>query len=191
VFTALLDTCVLWPSKQRDFLLSLAIENLYRPLWSAEILDELYECEIDKLVGIDNLTEAAAESRAKRLIMMMREHFDDAEVENWRPYLGTFGLPDPDDEHVLAAAVAGHAGAIVTANLKDFPTDRIPPGIQIITPSEFAANTVAVAPDVALAAVANLSNRLRKPPVSVDELLAILRDRYGMHEAVELMNEAR
>jgi predicted nucleic acid-binding protein len=191
VFAALLDTCVLWPSKQRDFLLSLAVQNLYRPLWSSAILDELYYCEFDKLTEKQGMAEAQAEAKAAKLIEQMRTHFDDAEVQNWQPYEGTFGLPDLDDEHVLAAAVAGHAGAIVTDNLKHFPEDKIPPGIQIVSPSEFAANTVDVSLAKALRAVTAITARFDKPPMSVDEFLSILRERYGMDEAVDLINDVR
>lgn len=143
MFAAILDTCVLWPSRQRDFLLSLAVENLYRPLWSSAILDELQYSEMDKLIQ-QGVGADVAELRASRLVATMRGRFDDAEVRNWEPHAGSFGLPDSDDEHVLAAAVAGHAGAVVTHNLKDFPAELVPPGIQIVAPSEFAANTVAV-----------------------------------------------
>jgi predicted nucleic acid-binding protein len=191
VFAALLDTCVLWPSKQRDFLLSLAVQNLYRPLWSSEILDELYYCEFDKLTRKQGMAEVQAEAKAAKLIEQMRTHFDDAEVQNWQPYEGTFGLSDLNDEHVLAAAVAGHAGAIVTDNLKHFPEDKIPPGIQIVSPSEFAANTVDVSPARALRAVTAITARFDKPPMSVDEFLSILRERYGMDEAVDLINDVR
>lgn len=114
MFAAVLDTCVLWPSLQRDFLMSLAIENLYRPLWSSEILGELEYHEARKLHQKRGLPLHDAEVVAARLIKRMRANFNDAEVADWEPHVGRFGLPDPDDEHVLAAAVAGHAGAIVT-----------------------------------------------------------------------------
>lgn len=165
--------------------------NLYRPLWSSAILDELQYCEVDKLTVKYGTPQGEAERRAARLIETMRSHFDDAEVQNWEPYEGTFGLTDPDDEHVIAAAVAGHAGAIVTDNLKHFPQDKIPPGIEVIAPSEFAANTVAVAPELALEAVTALTARLQRPPVTVDEFLAVLRERYGMDEAVDLITDVR
>lgn len=121
----------------------------------------------------------------------MRVNFNDAEVVDWEPHVGRFGLPDPDDEHVLAAAVAGHAGAIVTENFRDFPADKVPPGIEVIGPAEFAANTVAVAPDLALHAVAEMSRRRRNPPESVELLLDALVSMYKMSEAVEFIREAQ
>ena len=103
-FTALLDTNVLWPSLQRDFLLSLAVEGLYRAVWSSAILDELRFHEAQKLRDRHGLEASVAETRAARLIQEMRDAFGDAEVAGWEPLDGTYGLPDPDDEHVVAAA---------------------------------------------------------------------------------------
>ena len=191
MFTATLDTSVLWPSLQRDLLLSLAIEGTYRPTWSSAILDELQFHEEAKLVK-RGMPVAEAARRAATLIAAMRREFADAEVDGWQPLEGTFGLPDPDDEHVLAAAVIAGAGAIVTENLKDFPADRIPPGIQVLSVREFAKNTVALNPRLALAAVHEIASRSGRygATLAVGEILETLRDRYGMIEAVDMMTEA-
>lgn len=191
MFTATLDTSVLWPSLQRDFLLSPAIEGTYRPTWSSAILDELQFHEEAKLVK-RGMPVAEAARRAATLIAAMRREFADAEVDGWQPLEGTFGLPDPDDEHVLAAAVIAGAGAIVTENLKDFPADRIPPGIQVLSAREFAKNTVALNPRLALAAVHEIASRSGRygATLAVGEILETLRDRYGMIEAVDMMTEA-
>lgn len=188
MFAALLDTCVLWPSRQRDFLLSLAIEGMYRPLWSAAILEELEYNEAEKLVG-RGVESVEARHRATRLVSEMRKAFNDAEVEGWDGLDGTYGLPDPDDEHVVAAAVVGGAGAIVTLNEKDFPVRLIPRGIQIISPQEFAWNTVALNPPRAYAAVEEMSARTGKlgGKLTVSDILDILEERYCMNDAVTLL----
>jgi predicted nucleic acid-binding protein len=192
VFTALLDTCVLWPSLQRDFLLSLAIEGMYRPIWSSAILEELEVSETAKLTGKVGMNSDEAEHRVRHLIEQMRTAFDDAEVVGWEGLEGTYGLPDPDDEHVLAAAVVGGAGAIVTHNRKDFPRDKMPHGLEVLSPADFALSTVSLKPDLAWQAVRKIvarSGKSGRPVRTTDEILTVLADRYGMADAVDLLQE--
>ena len=186
MFAAVLDTCVLWPSLQRDFLLSLAIEGLYRPLWSEAILEELHRHEQLKLIDRGG-HETDAEARADFLLDQMRSAFGDAIVQGWEALEGSFGLPDIDDEHVLAAAVVGGAGAIVTENLKDFPSAAVPSTIQIISAKDFAADTVDVNPASALRGLGQLSARHTRTPHTPAETLDILVARYGMHEVDEIL----
>lgn len=188
MFIALLDTCVLWPSLQRDFLLSMAIEGLYRPAWSSLVLDELAYHEAKKLRG-RGVAGEEADRRARHLLGQMRVAFADAVVTGWEPLEGTFGLPDPDDEHVVAAAVLARAGVIVTDNLKHFPGDRLPDDLEAVSAVRFAHNTVAVDPGGAARAVVEISRRsgVHGPPLTVVEVLQRLDGRYGMQEATALL----
>ncbi|GAA0651294.1 PIN domain-containing protein [Kutzneria viridogrisea] len=188
MFTALLDTCTLWPSLRRDFLLSLAIEGLYRPVWSTVILEELEYEEARKLVSRGSTPEDA-EQRARYLITRMHTAFNDALVEGWEALEGSYGLPDPNDEHVLAAAVVANAGAIVTENLTDFPVDKVPSTIDVIPPHVFAANTVEVSPGHAFAAVKEIAQRSGRsgPPLTPADIVTRLESRYRMYDAANLL----
>lgn len=184
MFAALLDTCVLWPSLQRDFLLSMSVEGLYRPLWSEAILEELHRHEQYKL--IDRGTgPAQALAEADHLLANMRMHFDDAVVEGWEPLEGSFGLPDVDDEHVVAAAVVGGAGVIVTNNLKDFPEPLVPGHIEVLRAREFAANTADVDPERAARALCVMSVRRDKTRQTPRELVDLLVERYDMGDVAD------
>ncbi len=188
MFTSLLDTCVLWPSKQRDFLLSLAVEGLYRPVWSSAVLEELEFHEARKLVERSTPPDEAA-NLASSLIRNMRCAFVDSEVSGWEALEGTYGLPDADDEHVVAAAVIAGAGSIVTLNTKHFPQGLMPEGITVVSPADFAWETVNLSPTTALHAIEEMASRSGRhgPKETVDEILDVLVSRYGMAEAVQSM----
>jgi hypothetical protein len=121
----------------------------------------------------------------------MRSSFGDAVVTDWEGLEGTYGLPDPDDEHVLAAAVVGGAGSIVTENYRDFPQEKIPDGIQIVSAKDFAYDTVSMRPDLGLHAVRAMSARSgRKGTLSSpEEILDTLDKLYGMAAATALIRD--
>lgn len=117
----------------------------------------------------------------------MRSAFDDAIVTEWEWLEGTFELPDPDDEHVVAAAVIGGADVIVTDNLPDFPSDKLPPHLKVQSAREFASNIVSMDPARASKALAEIARRHRNPKHSAAELLTLLVERYSMNDVADLI----
>lgn len=186
----LLDTNVLWPSLQRDFFLELAAGGLFHPVWSEPILAEVAECEVRKRVRCGAEPEIA-EIAARRLVDMMSVAFDGSCVTGWEGLIGTYGLPDSDDEHVLAAAVAGGADAIVTVNDKDFPRGLVPHSIEVTPPERFALDAVSVDPAAAWSAINRIATRYKHPKATVDEVLTTLELRYKMAAAVAPLRSTR
>ncbi len=57
----------------------------------------------------------------------MDQEFEEALVTGYEPLIDTLLLPDPNDRHVLAAALKCEAEVIVTENLRHFPADALSP----------------------------------------------------------------
>ena len=85
-------------------------------------------------------------------------------------------MPDPNDRHVLAAAVRAAAGAIVTFNLKDFPRNTLEPlGIEATHPDTFLLSQYDLAPVRFLNVVRTHRAALKNPAKSPAEYIATLR----------------
>nr|WP_280739637.1 PIN domain-containing protein [Mameliella alba] len=109
----MLDTCVLYPTVMREVLLGAARAGLYTPLWSERILEEWARAA--RKLGPEGEAQARAE------IALVRAAWPRAEVTYPPSLEKRLWLPDANDTHVLAAAIAGHADVIVTMNASDFP----------------------------------------------------------------------
>ena len=184
MFRAVLDTCVLVPGRQRDFLLQLATEGAYAPLWSTGTLFELDYV----LAGLDNKrSRPDSRARRQRLLANMARAFPGATIEASKNRAYSYELNDAGDGHVAHAAIISKADAIVTddsrAGFKTAP-DLLEAQIETVTAPQFAANTVAAHPHGGVRALQEMSARMQTPPRSASQVLEELRQRYRMTEDV-------
>ncbi|MGB4828286.1 MAG: PIN domain-containing protein [Paracoccaceae bacterium] len=110
---AVLDACVLYPTVLREILQGAAAAGLYEPVFSERILREWTRAT----AKLGPVAQAQAEGEAA----VLRAGFPRALIRERPDIEARLLLPDPDDLHVLAVAVAAGADAIVTFNAADFP----------------------------------------------------------------------
>lgn len=177
MITAFLDANVLYPPTLRSVLLELAHADLYAARWS----DDVHREWMRSLASSRPTLPPAAIVRMRAL---MEAHIGDVSVRGYEPLIATLVLPDPEDRHVLAAAIHGKASVIVTSNLKDFPIEVLAPyEITAQHPDAFVLSLLnADAEGVAMALAADRAD-LMNPPLSVDDYLAAL-ERSGLPETV-------
>ena len=118
-FVAVYDACVLYPAPLRDLLLRLALTDLFRARWTERIHEEwMRSVQRDR----PDLTP----EQLQRTRELMDLSVPGCLVTGYEGLIENLNLPDPDDRHVLAAAIRCQAGVIVTYNLKDYPQAASP-----------------------------------------------------------------
>ncbi|GAA4158731.1 PIN domain-containing protein [Shinella granuli] len=162
---AVYDACVLYPFHLRNVLMQCAFDGLVEARWTDDIHDE----------WIRNLAANAPTLPIERLIATrdrMKAVLPDADVTDYRHLIPELRLPDPDDRHVLAAAIAGKAAYIVTWNLKDFLTkDLASYGVTSQSPDDFLTGLHATFPDALISSVKRARHNLRKTMPSVEAFI--------------------
>jgi hypothetical protein len=175
--TIVLDACVLYPAPLRSLLMYLALTDLYRPRWTAEIHEEWMRHVLRDYPDITR-------QQVERIRVLMDSHVRGCLVSGYEGLIPTLELPDPDDRHVLAAAIHVGADAILTFNLRDFPHEVMAPhGIEVVHPDDFLSLQLDLAPKVVCSAAKMQRASLKKPPLSAEEYVRSL-ERQGLPKTV-------
>lgn len=167
-FTAVYDACVLYPAPLRDLLMWLGLSGRFRARWSPQIHDEWKR---NLLANRPDLTR----DQLDRTSDLMDRAIPDGLVTGHESLIAGLTLPDPDDGHVLAAAIRSNASVIVTFNEKDFPATALAPyGMEAQHPDLFIDNLFNLDQAAVVAAAQRQRAQLRNPPMGVDRYLEVL-----------------
>lgn len=148
--------------------MNLAVVGAFQARWTAAIHSEWMR---NVLKDRPDLSPAQIE----RTKVLMDTYAEGSLIEGYEHRIDTLTLPDPDDRHVLAAAIEAEAPIIVTVNLKDFPADVLAHyGIIRQRPDEFLCALYDNDAMVVCEAVRNQRSRLKNPPKTVEEHFATL-----------------
>jgi len=167
-FIVIYDSCVLYSAPLRDLLMRLALTDLYHAKWTQEIHKEWMR---NLLKNRPELTEERLESIKSKMDL----HVRDCLVEGYEELIDGIKLPDPNDRHVLAAAVKANAQTIVTYNLSDFPSSALSKyEIDAQHPDEFLRHLLDLSPAGVIKIVQETRKSLKNPPKNSTEYLTIL-----------------
>ena len=177
---AFLDASVLYPVSLRHLLMRLTLTRLFQARWSAQVHEEWIRAVLRDNPGVPM-------ARLHDLRDALDERAQDAVVTGYEHLIDSLTLPDPEDRHILAAAIVSQADVIVTRNLRDFPDAVLAPhGIEAQHPDEFIRRLLDLTPEGVIDAVRKQQASLVNPPVAMSELLALF-ERLGLAETgVEL-----
>lgn len=179
-FLAVLDASILYSVPLTDLFVRLAIAGLYRAIWSDDIHTEWCEALLKNRPDLDR-------SLVERRLEAMRCALPDATISGYCELIRSLDLPDPDDRHVLAAAVRARAALIVTHNLTDFPDASLEPyALHAVHPDKFACDLFHLNPRRVVATLEAQRTDLRHPPISRVQFLSKL-EACGLVEFVRLL----
>jgi predicted nucleic acid-binding protein len=169
-FIVVYDANVLYPNTLRDLLIRIAQQpHLVQAKWTSEILGEMSRALRKNRPDI-------TEKKTARLCQLMNDAVRDCLVTGYQPLIEAFTLPDPDDRHVLAAAIKVNAQLIVTRNRKDFPAKTLAQwGIRPKSPDDFVRDVMDLDSQAVWACVQQIVDSRKKRPVTIDDVLSELQ----------------
>ena len=182
LLTALIDANIFFSITLADIFVETAKAGIYRGRWSEEIHAEwIFNLRAKQPERLDD----AFQRRRRAMDQAVR----DCVITGYEQLIPLLELPDPDDRHVLAAAIAGRCDVIVTLNLKDFPAIALAThGIKAVHPDAFLCDRFAENEAMFVASVGACRDRMRNPPRTADDYIAQL-DKVGLPKLAAMLSD--
>lgn len=178
-FTVVYDANVLYPESLRDLLVRIGKVRLVRARWTEEIMNEWSRALVKRRPDL--------ETRVQRTIQLMNEAIPGALVTGYKTLIPHLMLPDPDDRHVLAAAIRSGAQTIVTFNLAHFPRQALDPyRLDALHPDELIAYLIDRRRRRLAGIVLQMASEKQRPPMTALEVVASLRG-AGLRRSADLL----
>jgi predicted nucleic acid-binding protein len=175
-FIVVYDANVLVGNTQRDLLVRIAMTGLVQAKWTDRILDEAF-------AAVQKWRPDIVPERISRTRELMIEAVPDCLVSGHEPLIESLHLRDPDDRHVLAAAIKSGAQVIVTAD-KDFSADALAPwNVEAKHPDDFVLDQIDINDRMVWGCVQQIANTRQDPPQTVNDVLNQL-ERSGLVRSV-------
>lgn len=183
-FSALFDANVLASIRLTDLSIRLARTGLFKIHWSDTIHDEWSR-------AVAQIHPNLTPQQITRRRGQMDRAVPQALVSGFEPLIPGLTLPDPDDRHVLAAAITAKADVIVTFDLKHFPNDVLDAfGIEAQHPDVFLSYQRTLDETRFLRIVKEARAALNQPPIDPDAYIDSLR-RQGLQTIADELGKAK
>ena len=180
----ILDACVLFPAPLRDFLMHLALLDVFQARWTDEIHAEWIR-------NVLKMRPDLTEKQLNRTKDLMNSHIRDCLVENYEHLIDKLSLHDENDRHVLAAAIQTKAEIILTFNLRDFPNDILEKhNLKAISPDKLLSELFDSNEENFNLAFERQLKSLKNPPKTAEELLQILESQR-LEKTIEKLRNYR
>jgi predicted nucleic acid-binding protein len=182
-FTALFDANVFFGARLTSLVLFLAQTKMFRARWN-EAINEEWVANLHKKKNIPL-------EKLERRRVLMNAAVLDCRVTGYESLIEGLELPDPEDRHVLAAAIRAQADVIVTFNLTDFPSEKLDPlGITAVHPDAFITDLFGISSELFVGAVREDFLHYKSPALAFDEYLQSLL-RAGLPQTAALIESLR
>jgi hypothetical protein len=151
--------------------------GLVRAHWNDDILDEM-------VTSILRRRPDLTAEKLQRTRQLMCRAVPDCLTTDYHDLINGLKLPDPDDRHVLAAAIRSGSQLIITENTSDFPADALTAyDIKAQTPDLFVLGLIDLSPTTVANVIQAQADALTAPPMTFTELLDHLA-RTGLPRSV-------